>query len=66
MQVPLPDTYTLIQKKWKFSVTRCFYGHFKVECRVTSVAWADATPSIFFYLLSPKSVELQSIFIISN
>jgi hypothetical protein len=35
-------------KNWKFSVTRCFYGHFKVECRVTSVAWADATPLKFF------------------
>jgi hypothetical protein len=45
MQTPHPDTYPVIQKKMKFSVTRCFYGHFKVECRVTSVAWADATPS---------------------
>jgi hypothetical protein len=35
-------------KKIKFSVTRCFFGHFKVESRVTSVAWADATPSKIF------------------
>jgi hypothetical protein len=34
----------VIQKKWKFSVTRCFFGHFKVESRVTSVAWASAIP----------------------
>jgi hypothetical protein len=40
MQTPLPDTNRVIQKKWKFSVTRCFLGHFKVESRVTSVAWA--------------------------
>jgi hypothetical protein len=39
MQVPLSDTYTVIQKKWKFSVTRCFFGHFNVKSRVTSVAW---------------------------
>jgi hypothetical protein len=38
----------VIQKKLKFSVTRCFFGHFKVESRVTSVAWADASPSNFF------------------
>jgi hypothetical protein len=25
-----------------------FFGHFKVESRVTSVAWADASPSKFF------------------
>jgi hypothetical protein len=38
MQTPHPDTYPVIQKKLKFSVTRCFFGHFKVESRVTSVA----------------------------
>jgi hypothetical protein len=48
MQIPLPDTYPVTQKKLKFRVTRCFFGHFKVESRVTSVAWADATPSKFF------------------
>jgi hypothetical protein len=30
-----PHRYLLCDtKKWKFSVTRCFYGHFKVESRV--------------------------------
>jgi hypothetical protein len=47
MQVPLRDTYTLIQKM-EVQRYQMFYGHFKVECRVTSVAWADATPSKFF------------------
>jgi hypothetical protein len=51
MQTPLSDTYPVIQKKWTFSVTRCFFGHFKVESRVTSVAWADASPSKFFLIL---------------
>jgi hypothetical protein len=45
MQVPLPDTYPVIQKKWKFSDARCFLGHLKVESRVTSVAWATTIPS---------------------
>jgi hypothetical protein len=48
MQTPHPDTYPVIEKQLKFSVTRCFFGHFKVESRVTSVTWADATPSKFF------------------
>jgi hypothetical protein len=56
MQTPLPDTYHVIQKKWKFSVTRCFLGHFKVESRVTSVAWADASPSKFFNFFGSKLV----------
>jgi hypothetical protein len=56
MQTPLPDTYPVIQKKWKFRVTRCFFGHFKVESRVTSVAWADASPSNFFYFYCSKLV----------
>jgi hypothetical protein len=46
----------VIQKKWKLSVTRCFFGHFKVESRVTSVAWADASPSNFFYFYCSKLV----------
>jgi hypothetical protein len=51
MQTPHQDTYPVIQKKIKFSVTRCFFGHFKVESRVASVAWADASPSNFFLIL---------------
>jgi hypothetical protein len=31
MQIPLPGTYPVIPKNWKLSVTRCFFGHFKVE-----------------------------------
>jgi hypothetical protein len=48
MQTPLPDTYPVIQKKWKLALPDVFFGHFKVESRVTSVAWADASPSNFF------------------
>jgi hypothetical protein len=55
MQVPLPGTYPVTKNFLKFSVTRCFMGHFKVESRVTSVAWADATPSkiLEFYFSKP-------------
>jgi hypothetical protein len=56
MQTPLPDTYLVMQKKLKFSVTRCFFGHFKVESRVTSVAWADAYPSKIFLIYCTKLV----------
>jgi hypothetical protein len=45
----------VIQKKSKFSVTRCFFGHFKFESRVTPVAWADAYPSII--LVTPIKIE---------
>jgi hypothetical protein len=48
MQIPLQGTYPVIQNNWKFSVARCFFGHFKVESRVTSVAWATAVPSQIF------------------
>jgi hypothetical protein len=51
MQIPLPGTYSVIQKNRKFSVTRCFFGHFKVESRVTSVARASAIPLSFFLIL---------------
>jgi hypothetical protein len=54
MQVPLPDTYPMIQKKRKFSVTGCFLGHFKVESRVTSVAWATTIPSQLFWFYCSK------------
>jgi hypothetical protein len=40
----LPVTYPVI-KKMEVQRYQMFFGHFKVECRVTSVAWADATPS---------------------
>jgi hypothetical protein len=56
MQIPLPGTYPVIPKNWKFSVTRCFFGHFKVESRVTSVAWADVTPTNFFSFYCSKLV----------
>jgi hypothetical protein len=58
MQIPLPDTYTVIQKKWKFRITRWFFGHFKVESRVTSVAWATAIPSQNFGFYCSKLVFL--------
>jgi hypothetical protein len=58
MQTPHPDTYPVRQKKLKFSVTRCFFGHFKVESRVTSVAWGDATPSKFFEFYFSKLASL--------
>jgi hypothetical protein len=35
-------------KKMEVERYQMFFGHFKVECRDTSVAWADATPSKFF------------------
>jgi hypothetical protein len=56
MQTPHPDTYPDIQKKLKFSVTRCFFVHFKVKSRVTSVAWVDASPSNFFKFYCSKLV----------
>jgi hypothetical protein len=56
MQTPFPDTYPVIQKKWKFSVTRCFLGHFKIENRVTSVAWANASSSKKFNFFYSKLV----------
>jgi hypothetical protein len=56
MQIPLPGSYPVIPKNWKFSVTRCFFGHFKVESRVTSVAMADTIPSKFFRFYSSKLV----------
>jgi hypothetical protein len=34
-----------------------FYGHFKVESRVTSVAWADAYPSNFFLLFQTSLLD---------
>jgi hypothetical protein len=50
MQTPLPDTYYLSCDTKKVEVQRyqMFFGHFKVESRVTSVAWADASPSNFY------------------
>jgi hypothetical protein len=45
MQVPLRDTYTVTQKNGSSVLPYVFFGHFKVESRVTSVAWADASPS---------------------
>jgi hypothetical protein len=59
MQTPHPNTYPVIQIFFKFSVTRCFFGHFKVESRVTSVAWADARClpiQIFLILLFQTSL----------
>jgi hypothetical protein len=43
-------------KKRKFSVTRCFLGHFNVESRVTSMAWADTIPSKMFRFYCSKLV----------
>jgi hypothetical protein len=48
MQTPHPNTYPVIQKKIKVQHYQIFFGHFKVESRVTLVAWADAYPSKFF------------------
>jgi hypothetical protein len=38
-------------------LSRCFFGHFKVESRVTSVAWATAIPSQIFGFYCSKKVE---------
>jgi hypothetical protein len=51
-----PKDLSCDTKKWKFSVTRCFFGHFKVESRVTSVAWATAIPSQNFGFYVSKLV----------
>jgi hypothetical protein len=49
MQTPLTDTYPVIQTKNESSaLPDVFFGHFIVECTLTSVAWADATPSKVF------------------
>jgi hypothetical protein len=37
MQVPLPGTYPVIQKNWKFSVTRCFLDTLRLK--VGSLQW---------------------------
>jgi hypothetical protein len=60
MHTPLSNNYPVIQKKWKFSVTRCFLGHFKVESRVTSVAWATTIPSQNFDFIVPNLVFFGS------
>jgi hypothetical protein len=51
MQVPLPGTYPVIQKIGSSELPDGFFRHFKVESRVTSVAWASAIPEekIRFY-----------------
>jgi hypothetical protein len=41
-------------KKIKVQRYQMFFGHFKVESRVTSVAWADAYPSNFFLIYWSK------------
>jgi hypothetical protein len=55
MQTPHPDTYPVIKKN-KVQRYQMFFGHFKVESRVTSVAWADAYPLNFFKFYCPKLV----------
>jgi hypothetical protein len=56
MQVPLPDTYTVIQKKMEVQCYQMFFGHFKVESWVTSVAWATVIPSQNFGFYCSKLV----------
>jgi hypothetical protein len=62
MQTPYPDTYPVIQKKLKFSVTRCFFGHFKVESRVTSEASGHGSRPGFF----EKKIEFFERFCFSK
>jgi hypothetical protein len=43
-------------KKMEVRRYQMFFGHFKVESRVTSVTWADAYPSNFLKKICSKLV----------
>jgi hypothetical protein len=54
MQTPHPDTYPVIQKKIKFSVTRCFLDILRLK--VGSLQWLGPMPTHpnFFNFIVPN------------